>query len=751
MPLASGKTLGHYSIVAPLGAGAMGEVYRARDSRLGREVAVKVLPADKMSGDRLRRFLREASAAARLNHPNVVAIHDIGEHESVHFIVMEYIDGPALGAVIPPSGLDTPTALEYAKQIAGALAKAHDAGVVHRDLKPANIMLTRDGAIKVVDFGLSTFVSSGDADLTAETMPGTVLGTPSYMSPEQAGGRPTDARSDIFSFGVVLYEMLSGQRAFHRENPMATMAAILTQEPRPLRETAPRTPPDFERIVARCLRKEAEKRFQNATDLKLALEDVGAAATAITSTQAASAVKEETPSIAVLPFANLSGDKDNEYFSDGLAEEILNALTQIPGLRVIARASAFAFRGREHATAEIVEKLRVRSILQGSVRRAGNRVRVTAQLIDTADESQLWSERYDREMDDVFAIQDEVAHAIVEKLKVKLARPGERLVKAYTENQEAHSLYLKGIFNLSRYTPDELAKGGRFLDEAVAIDPGHAQAWVHLAEYHIHLAFSGGAPRPHLASAMDAAEHAINADPSLSAAHAALAITRGFYQFRWAEALAMIESSAHLPANPWHYVWGGVVMGANGRIEDAIRHVTRALDLDPLSSLARYLLAIYNLYLGRYEETCHFAKDTLEINKNMTGQLAILGLGLLNLGRIEEGVESLESALRVHPRLTAFAGYLGIAYVRAGRRADAERLLAQKLEQHKTEGGSPFALVLCALGLGDMTQTLKFLEIAIEEHDPWLGFMPGNPYFEPLRSDPRFIEIMKRVGLPNYV
>src|SRR5215469_16296171 len=421
MSLGTGTRLGQYEILAPIGAGGMGEVYRARDTKLKRDVAIKVLP-DAFASDpeRMARFQREAEVLASLNHPNVAQIYDVG----ANYLVMELIDGTPLKG---PLSLEK--ALPLALQIASALEEAHRKRITHRDLKPSNILMTREG-IKLLDFGLAKrehAAAASDTTVT-QTQMGTVVGTAAYMSPEQASGKPTDARSDIFSFGAVLYEMLSGQRAFHGDTQATTMAAVLRDEPRSLHAA-----PELVPIVTRCLRKSPAERFQSMGEVKACL----------------AAVKpgEAAPSIAVLPFANTSGDKEQEYFSDGLAEEIINALAQIPGLKVTARTSAFAFRGKEQDITKTAEALRVRTILEGSVRRAGNRIRVTAQLINATDGYHLWSQRYDRELTDVFAIQDEIAQAITHALRVKLSSqtPAHR---RYTPKLPAYEAYLKARYYL---------------------------------------------------------------------------------------------------------------------------------------------------------------------------------------------------------------------------------------------------------------------------------------------------------------
>jgi serine/threonine protein kinase len=442
MTLPAGTKLGPYEILAPIGAGGMGEVYRARDPRLDRAVAIKVSAAQFSE-----RFEREAKAIAALNHPNICQVYDVGPD----YLVMEFIEGAPLSG---PLNLDV--ALRHAVQIADALSAAHAKGITHRDLKPANILVTASG-IKLLDFGLAQLGLSRDADgpgagagSTATiglTQAGTILGTAAYMSPEQAEAKPVDARSDVFSFGLVLYEMLSGRRAFTGDSTIAIMAAILHKQPAPLP-----VPPPLQNILARCLQKSPADRFQSMAQVKEALL---AAHSGISSPGAAvSGVSPLPPSIAVLPFANMSTDKEQEYFSDGLAEEIINLLAQIPGLKVIARTSAFAFRGKEQDIRGIAETLGVAHVLEGSVRRAGPRIRVTAQLIRAEDGGHLWSKRYESEMTDVFAIQDEISAAIVQELQLNLT--GHSLVKRAATNVPAYEATLEGRHHLTQFTPASL-------------------------------------------------------------------------------------------------------------------------------------------------------------------------------------------------------------------------------------------------------------------------------------------------------
>ena len=442
--------LGPYVLLAPIGAGGMGEVWKARDTRLNRVVAIK-----RLKGRHSGRFEQEARAIAALNHPNICMLFDVGPD----YLVMEYIEGKPLPGKLPPE-----EAVRFAIQIAAALEEAHGRGILHRDLKPGNVLITSKGSIKLLDFGLAKLLTEDDPDAT-RTNDGTLLGTPAYMSPEQAQGKTLDERSDVFSFGAVLYEMLSGTRAFGGDSLLETLNAVVRDEPAPLES-------QVTDIVKRCMSKQPAQRFQSIAEVRAVLESAS---------QGMALRHSQQPSIAVLPFANMSGDKEQEYFSDGLAEEIINALTHVPGLKVIARTSAFAFKGQHQDIRRIAEALGVVNVLEGSVRKAGNRVRVTAQLITAADGSHLWSERYDRELTDVFAIQDEIAAAITEALRLKLAAaPGK--TRRYKPSIPAYEAYLKARYYRGKLTPETMVLYRQYLDQAIALDPRFPLAHVELAD-----------------------------------------------------------------------------------------------------------------------------------------------------------------------------------------------------------------------------------------------------------------------------
>ncbi len=686
----------------------MGEVYKARDTRLDRMVAIKVSRTEFTE-----RFEHEARTVAALNHPNICTLHDVGPN----YLVMEYVEGSQLKGPLPVD-----QALKCAVQICDALDAAHAKGITHRDLKPANIMVTREG-VKLLDFGLSKVSQAGQPSVT-QTLSGAILGTPAYMSPEQAEGRPADARSDIFSFGAVLYEMLSGRRAFEGESAISTMAAVLHQEPRRLE-----APPALERVVARCLEKQAGRRFQTMLEL---LEALGKA-------QAAAPVQQQ-PSIAVLPFANMSADKENEYFSDGLAEEILNLLAKIPGLKVIARTSSFAFRGKEQDITKIAEALRVQNILEGSVRRAGSRIRVTAQLIHAADGTHLWSERYDRDMTDVFAIQDEIGQAISEALQVRLAP------RVQAVNTEAYQDYLKGQYYSWRNTPEGFAKAKECFELALAIDPNYAPAYGGLAGYFNGLAVFDINPTRDVAPlARSAAGKALALDSSNREAHSVLAIMAAICDYDWKMAekhhrTAMAAESV-LPVTRFRYA--AFYLLPLGHVFDAMEQCRLGLDTDPLSMILHYAMARSMYYAKQYRESVEYARKALEMDPNYYLLWFAMGLSQLYIGLTLQAVTSLERVVDLAPWWRQGVGYLAAAYNQARDSSKAGQC-ARELAESPTGSFGAAAYYATA---GEVDAMFDALEIAYRRRDRFLVHIKHEPFFDPYRADPRLHSLLTKMNL----
>jgi TolB-like protein/Tfp pilus assembly protein PilF/predicted Ser/Thr protein kinase len=666
-----------------IGAGGMGEVWRARDTRLGRTVAIKRLIGH------LDRFEQEARAISALNHPNICQIYDVG----ADYLVLEYIDGRPLGG---PLGVAE--AIRAILPVADALEEAHRRGILHRDLKPANILVTRSGTAKLLDFGLAK-VLNGEIDVT-QTGEGIVLGTAPYMSPEQAQGEPADVRSDIFSFGAVVYELVSGRRPFAGNTSVQILAAVLHQDPSPLQ-----TDTDLDRIVMRCLRKRPEDRFQNMSDVRGALA------------QLLARPAQSQPSIAVLPFANLSADKENEYFSDGLAEEIINALTRIPGLKVTARTSAFAFRGKDQDVRRIGEALDVRTVLEGSVRRAGQRIRVTAQLINAADGYHLWSDRYDGELADVFAVQDEIATAIATALQVKLSEGSARA--RYTPNLACYEAYLKGVHEAQKLTPAGLSRSQGWFEKAIALDSNFALAHSMFAFHYAQLANYGLLPA-HTAMPLVRREaaRALEIDPSLPEGHAMLGMVSALYDYDWPEAqrrFATAMATEPVPSQVRrHYALYYLL--PVGRYNEASDQCARALDEDPLDVMSRLRFAQCLRAAGRIAEAVKEQRRALELDEQLWFSHFLIGLDHLIDREIQDAVRHVERAYALAPWSPSAAGLLAavLRHTGAGDRADA---IVAQLEAEST---SPTALGLAIYHLlcSDIDVCADWTERAIADRHP---------------------------------
>jgi eukaryotic-like serine/threonine-protein kinase len=715
MPLATGTRLGPYEIAELIGHGGMGEVYRARDTRLGREVAVKV------SAERFNdRFEREARAIAALSHPNICTLFDVGDH----YLVMELIEGQTPKGPLPPE-----TVLNYARQIAEALEAAHEKGIIHRDLKPGNILVTK-GVVKLLDFGLAKVTQTPGAldETVTETRAGTILGSAAYMSPEQVEGKLVDGRSDIFSFGVVLYELISGRRPFNGETAIFTMAAILCEEPRPLD-----APEQLSQIVMRCLRKTPADRWQAIRELKAALRRILPGS------------HETQPSVAVLPFADMTSGQDNEYFGDGLAEEIINALTRIPNLKVIARTSAFAFKGKQEDIRKIAGILGVANILEGSVRRAGNRVRIAAQLIAAGDGSHLWSERYDREMSDVFAIQDEISLAIADALKAKL---GPRTGARPTANVEAFQAYLEGNHYLAEMTPAGMLRSLEFYRRSIRLDANYAAPWAAMGERAIYQAvYMGMRPSEVIPAGLAAASRVLELNPEAAEAYYVRGTIRAFYEWNWSAAGEDFARAIELnPAFALGHLGKSQYLISQRRDEEAIAEIRHALELDPLNILTRRI----EIYVLNVTGDAELAVDRARALVNLYGgswvSWAMAGRAFTQDGLHDEAAGALQKGLELSPGSVTLLAWLGLVRGRQGRFADAARLRAE-IEGLAAQQYVPFWLRAAASeGCGDMEQSYGLLDRALDERELnapiWLIGRRAD-----LESDSRFQAQWRRINL----
>jgi TolB-like protein/tRNA A-37 threonylcarbamoyl transferase component Bud32/Tfp pilus assembly protein PilF len=719
----------------------MGVVFRAFDARLEREVALKFLPGKLAAREREReRLLREARAAAALNHPNIATVYSIDEVEDELFIAMELVRGRDLKTLAVSGPLPVEQVIDIARQAMKGLEAAHQRGIVHRDVKSANLMLTDDGTLKIMDFGLAKI--SGAQTTTGV---GTMIGTVAYASPEQARGQEVDARSDVWSLGVVLYELLTTQLPFRCETVASTVVSILRANPRPIRGLNPEVPQELEALVARALRKDPEERFASMAAMRQAL-DAGNSRHEATGELP---VVEAPPrsSILVLPFENLSPDAENEYFCDGLAEDLISALTRIEALQVVARATAFSFKGERVDVRDLGRRLNVATVLEGSVRKAGNRLRITARLSNVADGYQLWAERFDKGMDDIFAVQDEISLTIAEKLELELLSSDRlNVVKRYTADVEAYNLYLKGRYYA--YT----RQGIECFEAAIARDVAYALAYAGLADSYSGLAVVGYLP-PETAftRAREAAVRAIELDDSLAEAHTALGLYRFWLSHDWPGAerdfrRAIEIDPNHAPARCWlanHQCF-------LGNFDVAMREIERARLLDPLSPMI-LALNCWVLYAARrLDEAVVLGQMAVEIDRVGLIPRYILALAYKEQQRFDAAIDLLEEAVRRSERRPFFLGMLGHMYALAGRAEAARDLIDELARRAPSEYVPALARAWIYLALGESEEALTWFENAIAEgHGPYHFFL-GDAVYDPIRKTPRFRALLERVGLSRW-
>jgi serine/threonine-protein kinase len=743
MPPISGDQFGPYLVENLLGAGGMGEVWRARDTRLDRFVALKILQGSwAEQPEWLSRFRQEAKAVAALNHPNILSLYDLGSERGVHYAVMELLEGETLRESLTHGPLSLRTCLDLAQQMARGLTAAHEKGIIHRDLKPENLWIAGDGRLKILDFGLAkqttvALAPSGSQMATEalahHTQAGTLVGTLGYMSPEQVRGEEVDARSDLFAFGAVLWEMLTGLKAFARPSAAETLAAILKEDPAESDRLQRELPPGLVRVLQHCLDKRAEGRFHGAKDLAFALE-------AISEGPALSAPKRAAlPTLAVLPFVNLSQSKDQDYFSDGVSEEIINALMKVDGLKVAARTSSFAFKGKDGDVRHIGEALGVQFVLEGSVRIAGERLRVSAQLIGIEDGCQRWSDRFDRTLADVFDVQDEIARAIARALEIRLvAHAEDRLVERATQDPEAYDLVLRGR---AFYSQRAAAQAADCFEAALNRDSSYVEAYTGLADACAVQGYYGGVDcRAAFSRGKAAAERALALAPDSAAAHVSLGILEHYYGWDFTREERLLRRAIELnPRSASAHYWLSLRFNLHAEPERGRALAERCVELEPMSPNAVCALGFLHYPLGRFEEALvHFERGHA-LDPSALFPRTCLGLCFQALGRPAEAVSVLEGVQGTGRHSTYTEGLLGSALVKAGRRAEAEDLLRQLRDRASREYVTPLHVAFIEAALGDIEAGFDSLERALAERNAltWF-FIPRESALAPLRDHPGF-------------
>ena len=787
-----GQTLGHYRILEKIGAGGMGEVYRARDERLGRDVAIKLLPPDLVSDESVRKRLRkEAQALSKLNHPNIEILFELGSKDEAEFLVVEYIPGVTLSDRLAQGPLPERETARLGVQLANGLAAAHSQGVVHCDLKPGNLRITPDGRLKILDFGIAKSLrvtrESSKYDVTTESATGDqgVAGTLPYMAPEQLRSEPADARSDLYSAGAVLYEMATGQRAFQDGIAPRLTDAILHQAAVPPRAVNARISPELERIILKCLQKEPENRYQSAAELEVDLRQLttievprsGTAvgrlpiwrrhrsvATALAvalsaivvglsvgrwwEQQASRSGPGRIQSLAVLPLQNLSGDLQKDHFADGMTDQLIADLSQISALRVISRTTMMQYKGTRKPLPQIARELSVDAVIEGSVLSSDNRVRINAELFQGATDKNLWAKSYERDARDVLKMQGEVASAIADEIRIAVTQQERaRLSHAPPVIPAAYEAYLEGRYHWHQGTEHDWQQARQYFEQAAQIDPNYASAYAGLADY--YLLTDELPPRVAMPKAKQNALKALEIDPTLAEAHTSLGEVRFLADWNWSEAERDFRCALELnPGDVEAHCMYSAYLSAMGRGEEALAETRRAQQLDPLSIATRITVGWTFYYARRYDQAIEQCGKILELEPNSVGARDCLGLSYLAKKMYEKAIQECQRAVDLSGNDLNRAADLARAHALAGNKIEARKALSELRARATRSYVPPSLFAQIHLSLGEKKQGLAWLETAYADRDGYLARLKVEPAFDSVRSDPAFQDLMRRLGLP---